>query len=77
MTTNSTYQFLILALPVGLTPARAGIIEQNIGGRPLRVFVPTQLPPAGQRNLVVVLRGGLRNAQSMQRKAARIFGLMK
>jgi polyhydroxybutyrate depolymerase len=63
MTTDRVYQILILALLVALAPARAGIYEQNIGGRAVLVYVPASLPPAGQRSLVVVLHGGLGNAQ--------------
>jgi poly(3-hydroxybutyrate) depolymerase len=44
------------------------------GGRPLLIFVPSQLPSAGQCSVLIVLHGGLGNAQ---RKAARFFGLMK
>jgi polyhydroxybutyrate depolymerase len=57
------YQILSLTVLAALAPAWAGITEQNIGGRALLVYVPASLPPAGQRSLLIVLHGGLGNAQ--------------
>jgi polyhydroxybutyrate depolymerase len=63
MTTKYVYQILAFALLVTLAPAWAGISEQSSGGRALLVYLPGHLPPVGQRSLVVVLHGGLGNAQ--------------
>jgi polyhydroxybutyrate depolymerase len=41
----------------------AGASTESFGGRNLIVYQPENLPPAGHRALVVVLHGGLGNAQ--------------
>jgi polyhydroxybutyrate depolymerase len=41
----------------------AGQTTDAYGGRKMIVFTPSHLPPVGQRALVVVLHGGLGNAQ--------------
>ena len=43
--------------------ARAGETEMSMGGRNVLVHVPSRLPASGTRALVVVLHGGLGNAQ--------------
>lgn len=43
--------------------AAGGLSQQDFGGRALWVYVPATLPPAGTRALVVVLHGGMGNAQ--------------
>lgn len=40
-------------------------VSENYAGRAALVFVPSQLAPAGQRALVVVLHGGLGNAMRL------------
>jgi polyhydroxybutyrate depolymerase len=39
------------------------VVTESYGGRDMLVYVPTHLPPDGSRALVVVLHGGLGNAQ--------------
>jgi polyhydroxybutyrate depolymerase len=62
------YHFLravivILFLMAFLPPVSAqGLSEDSYGGRSMIVFVPTRLPAAGARALVVVLHGGMGNA---------------
>ncbi len=51
----------MLALALGRTPALAAV--ETYGGRDIIVHVPAQLPPAGSRALVIVLHGGLGNAE--------------
>jgi poly(3-hydroxybutyrate) depolymerase len=41
----------------------APLLEASYAGRPALVYVPTTLAPSGSRALVVVLHGGLGNAQ--------------
>ena len=48
--------------PLGAARA-ADIIQLSYAGRQMLVHVPAQLPPAGSRALVIVLHGGLGNAQ--------------
>lgn len=43
---------------------------QSYGGREMLVFVPAQLPPAGSRALVLVLHGGLGNANRIAEQQA-------
>jgi polyhydroxybutyrate depolymerase len=52
---------LLLGLAAAATVARASVAE-TYGGRQMIVHVPDRLPPAGSRALVVVLHGGLGNA---------------
>ncbi len=52
---------LCLGLPGGAQAAQA--ISDTLAGRSAVVYVPDTLPPAGQRALLVVLHGGLGNAQ--------------
>ena len=51
-------------------PHQAGSADRaaadSYGGRTMLVHVPTRLPPAGARALVVVLHGGLGNAQRIE-----------
>jgi polyhydroxybutyrate depolymerase len=56
----------LLVLACGRSHAAQSVSEQNYGGRSLIVFVPSQLPPNGKRSLVVVLHGGLGNAQRIE-----------
>jgi poly(3-hydroxybutyrate) depolymerase len=44
----------------------ANVTTEHYGGRSLLVYVPSQLPPAGSRALVVVLHGGMGNAQRIE-----------
>ncbi len=50
----------MLAIPVG---ACGATVTERFGGRSLIVYVPAHLPAAGARALVVVLHGGLGNAE--------------
>jgi polyhydroxybutyrate depolymerase len=57
---------LMLAGLAAWRPALAqghDVITEAFGGRDMLVFVPSRLPPKGSRALVVVLHGGLGNAQ--------------
>jgi polyhydroxybutyrate depolymerase len=45
-----------------------GVTEDNYEGRSLIVYVPSHLPAQGTRALVVVLHGGLGNAQRIESK---------
>jgi polyhydroxybutyrate depolymerase len=49
-----------LSVPAG---AASGDISLNYGDRSLYIHVPSRLPPEGSRPLVVVLHGGLGNAE--------------
>jgi polyhydroxybutyrate depolymerase len=63
--------FALLFLGLGWTPAwAAGTITDSYGGRDMLVYVPAQLPPAGSRALVVVLHGGLGNAERIASQQA-------
>jgi polyhydroxybutyrate depolymerase len=44
----------------------AGAMDESYAGRSLIVYVPSHLPDKGQRALVVVLHGGLGNAQRVE-----------
>jgi poly(3-hydroxybutyrate) depolymerase len=44
----------------------AGVERPSFGGRAMIVYVPTHLPSAGARALVVVLHGGLGNADRIE-----------
>lgn len=46
--------------------AQAGATTESYGGRSLIVYAPAKLPPAGERALVIVLHGGLGNAQHIE-----------
>jgi len=46
--------------------AAPGVTHENYGGRTLLVYVPSRLPAKGARALVVVLHGGLGNAQRIE-----------
>jgi polyhydroxybutyrate depolymerase len=52
--------------------AHAGVVTERIGGREVLLYVPAHLPPAGQRALVVVLHGGLGNAQRIESKRSEV-----
>jgi len=52
--------FAALSAPAG---AAGGDISLNYGDRALYVHLPLHLPPEGSRSLVVVLHGGLGNAE--------------
>src|SRR6185312_13904637 len=55
---------LILTAPrAGLA---AGVERIDIGGREAIVYTPARLPPSGQRALVIVLHGGLGNAERIE-----------
>jgi polyhydroxybutyrate depolymerase len=56
----------LLVLVCGTSSASQGVSEQNYGGRSLIVYVPSHLPEQGKRALVVVLHGGLGNAQHIE-----------
>ena len=43
-----------------------GASTENYAGRSMIVYVPSRLPPLGARQLVVVLHGGLGNAQRIE-----------
>jgi polyhydroxybutyrate depolymerase len=64
--------FALLALflhPAGTGHAQE-VATQNYGGRDMLVFVPEKLPPSGSRALVIVLHGGLGNANRIAGKSA-------
>jgi len=44
----------------------AGVAVETFDGREMIVVVPSRLPPAGQRALVVVLHGGMGNAERIE-----------
>jgi polyhydroxybutyrate depolymerase len=46
------------------------VVSDSYGGRSLLVYVPAQLPAAGTRSLVVVLHGGMGNAQHVESEMA-------
>jgi polyhydroxybutyrate depolymerase len=46
--------------------ATQSAVQQTYGGRSLLVYVPARLPASGTRALVVVLHGGLGNAQRIE-----------
>jgi polyhydroxybutyrate depolymerase len=50
----------------GAFAATPGVTEANYGGRSLIVYVPSRLPAPGARALVVVLHGGMGNAQRIE-----------
>lgn len=56
----------VTALLAGIGGAHAGVSTDNYGGRELLVYVPGKLPPKGGRALVVVLHGGLGNANRIE-----------
>jgi poly(3-hydroxybutyrate) depolymerase len=56
----------LLLLGTACVPAHAAATVETYGGRDLIVYVPSSLPPPGARALVVVLHGGLGNAQRIE-----------
>jgi polyhydroxybutyrate depolymerase len=50
----------------GASAATHGVAVENYEGRSLIVYVPSRLPAPGTRALVVVLHGGLGNAQRIE-----------
>lgn len=50
----------------------AGVTDETYDGRNLIVYVPARLPDMGQRAIVVVLHGGLGNAQRIESKRSEI-----
>jgi poly(3-hydroxybutyrate) depolymerase len=56
----------LLACSTASPAASHGAEPQFYGGRSMLVYVPSQLPAAGSRTLVVVLHGGLGNAQRIE-----------
>ena len=54
---------VLLLAPWGGAARAADPVVEHYGGRDLIVYAPSQLPPAGSRALVVVLHGGLGNAE--------------
>jgi polyhydroxybutyrate depolymerase len=60
---------LVAAGTLLLAPASlvfAGVSSDSYGGRRMLVYEPAQLPPKGARALVVVLHGGLGNADRIE-----------
>lgn len=56
-----------LAFGSPCAPASAGGVSvEAYGGRDMIVYVPSRLPPRGARALVIVLHGGLGNAQRIE-----------
>lgn len=53
----------LVALLAFADAARANQFTASYGGREVIVYVPAHLPPPGSRSLVVVLHGGLGNAE--------------
>jgi poly(3-hydroxybutyrate) depolymerase len=67
----AAFALVVLFLGFSRTPAWAGgQVADSYGGREMIVYVPSQLPPAGSRALVVVLHGGLGNAQRIASQQA-------
>jgi polyhydroxybutyrate depolymerase len=58
------------AATVDAAPPAHAAVEQRYGGRSLLVYVPSRLPARGSRALVIVLHGGLGNAQRIEAKQA-------
>lgn len=58
--------FALLALALAVPAATASTVRLDFGGRQMIVHAPPTLPPAGQRALVVVLHGGLGNADRIE-----------
>ena len=58
----------LLLHAAGASAAMRGVTEDNYEGRSLIVYVPSHLPEQGSRALVVVLHGGLGNAQRIESK---------
>ena len=55
--------FAFLCGLLAIVPAKAAGVERpDFGGRQMIVYVPANLPPSGARALVIVLHGGLGNA---------------
>jgi poly(3-hydroxybutyrate) depolymerase len=68
-----TVALICAAALLGLSDAAAaaqGAVTENFGGRSIIVYVPSRLPAPGARSLVVVLHGGLGNAQLIESKHA-------
>lgn len=61
---------LLLLAPTGADAAPDDVKVEVIGGRDALVFVPAVLPARGQRALVMVLHGGLGNAQRIAARTA-------
>lgn len=60
----STLVALALVTALWRSPAWAhDLVREDIGGREAIVYLPSRLPPMGSRALVVVLHGGLGNAE--------------
>ena len=59
---------LLFAAPV--LAADPAAVQQTYGGRNLLVYVPSHLPAVGSRSLVIVLHGGLGNAQRIEARQA-------
>jgi len=59
---------VLLLHAAGASAAMQGVTEDNYEGRSLIVYVPSHLPEQGSRALVVVLHGGLGNAQRIESK---------
>jgi poly(3-hydroxybutyrate) depolymerase len=57
---------VLLFYAPGTSAATRGVTEENYDGRNMLVYVPSQLPAKGTRALVVVLHGGLGNAQRIE-----------
>lgn len=60
--------FLGAMLCVYAYGAAAGVTGETFGGRNILVYLPSRLPASGARALVVVLHGGLGNAQRIESK---------
>jgi poly(3-hydroxybutyrate) depolymerase len=60
----------LLGFTAPLLAAAQAAVQQSYGGRTLLVYVPSHLPATGSRSLVVVLHGGLGNAQRIEAKQA-------
>jgi polyhydroxybutyrate depolymerase len=57
-----------LGAAAAASASAAGAVDETYEGRNLIVYVPARLPDKGQRALVVVLHGGLGNAQRIESK---------
>ncbi|HEY8070313.1 MAG TPA: prolyl oligopeptidase family serine peptidase [Burkholderiales bacterium] len=70
MTLTKLAGLALLAVLSGPAGAAGGDLSLNYGDRTLYVHVPSRLPPEGSRALVVVLHGGLGNAEHIVSRRA-------
>lgn len=57
---------IAVSLMLGEPTSAGGIRVETFGGREMLVYVPSNPPPVGSRALVIVLHGGLGNAERIE-----------